>query len=121
MNIGYPSILCALECPRRDGISTVLSEYDLRFAQDEFDFVEIAREGKFDLFLAGGIQAAKRYARACSLIRLFDDRTPLVIISDEFGVTDDQAQSLNARLIVHESDLSTVESLKLNIRELVGG
>jgi PleD family two-component response regulator len=121
MKIGYPSILCALECATKETVLAVLPEYDLTFASNEFDLVELAREGRFDLILTSSLKADHRYPRACSIIRMFDPRTPLLFITDLSGPTEEEVLSFDAHIILYESDIATQEIVRQRVREVLGG
>src|SRR5437899_11672779 len=112
MKLGNPSILCALECTTPETVTSVLPEYAITFAHNEIDFVEFAREARFDLILTSSLKAEFRYPRACTVIRMFDPRTPLLFITDFAGPTKEEILSLDAEIILYQGDVITQDVVR---------
>ena len=119
MNIQFPSILCAVESANRESIRSIPSEYELTFAQNEFDAVEMAREHKFKLILMTCQSGEQRYARACRVIRLFDETTPILFITGPNGLTEGEAIKAGGQGVICEGDQDFAADLEQRIARLV--
>ena len=122
----YPRILCAAghheeigEHGSREFISASLPEYNITFANNEFDIAERARSGPFDLILMNCVRPDGRYAKACELIRMFDTKTPVVFITNSHRVTEEAASRLGAQGVVSTDSPHFAEDLRHRLSELV--
>src|SRR6476646_9760194 len=115
MKLRFPSILCAVESANRESIRSIPPDYDVTFAQNEFDAVEIAQERRFELILMTCQRADARYAKACSIIRQFDDHTPILFITGSPGLSEDEAFAAGAQGVLCQSDKNFASDLKLRI------
>jgi CheY-like chemotaxis protein len=123
----HPRILCVAghryemrERGSREFISAMLPEYEIRFAQNEFDITELAREGRYDLILMNCIRLDGRYAKACVLIRMFDPETPVIFITDSHQMTEEDTATVGAQGVFSTADPNFVEDLRDRVNELVG-
>ena len=122
-----PRVLCAAghhyemgERGSREFIKAMLPEYEIRFAQNEFDITELAREGGYDLILMNCIRLDGRYAKACVLIRMFDPDTPVIFITDSHQMSEEDTAKVEAQGVFSTDDEHFVEDLRSRIGELVG-
>jgi CheY-like chemotaxis protein len=119
MKLGFPSILCAVERTTRESISAVLSEYDLRFAENEFEAIDLARRRESDLILMSCRQVDDGSAKACQIIRVFDDQTPVLFLGDSSRLTEEEALSVGAQGLLHEHAPNFAYELKRRVSELI--
>ena len=122
----HPRILCAAGHhyemgPRgsRESISAMLPEFDIKFTQNEFDLIERAREGGYDLILMNCTRLDGRYVRACNIIRMFDSKTPVLFMTNSPGMSLQDAEAAGAQVVCSTSCPYFVDDVRLCARELV--
>jgi hypothetical protein len=127
MFLHFPRVLCAAGHhhemgPRgsRESISAMLPEFDIKFTQNEFDLIELAREGGYDLILMNCTRLDGRYVRACNIIRMFDSKTPVLFITNSPGITEEEAESVGAQAVFSTGSERFLDDVRQRASELVG-
>ena len=105
----------------RESISAILLGYDINFAQNEFDLIELAREGGYDLILMNCLRLDGRYIRACTLLRMFDPVTPLLLITNSPGMTEDEAASAGAQGLCSTGAANFEHDISQRASDLING
>lgn len=86
-------------------ISTILSGYEVVSAHSKAEALRLATGGLFDLYLLDYYLPDGTGLELCLLLRDFDDSTPILFVTDETDLSEQQIQSVNAQGIIRKDNL----------------
>ena len=99
-------------------LQLVLPEYEMIFARSMTEGVSLAREHKFLLILLDYCLPDGNGDEACSIIRTFDDRTPILFVTGSRSFTERMARSIGAQGMVKKASPTFIEQIQSRTRQL---
>ena len=98
----------------------LLSDFELIHVKTKAAAVKLVREGGFAVILMDYWLSDGNGDEACSEIRKFDRKTPILFITGSRGFTEAHAHSIGAQGILKKVSPTFTEDLKSNVTELAG-
>lgn len=86
-------------------ISTILADYEVVPAHSKAEALRKATDGLFDLYLLDYYLPDGTGLELCLLIRDFDDSTPILFVTSETDLSQQQIESVNAQGLIRKDEL----------------
>jgi CheY-like chemotaxis protein len=126
MGTQLPRVLCAAghlaekgQQGSRESISAILSDYDVTFARDTYQLIDLAHEDVYDLIVMNCLHVGERYAIACKIIRLWNTTTPVLFITNSSEPTAEQAAEAGAQRVCSTGCPQFIADVQRCAKELV--
>jgi CheY-like chemotaxis protein len=115
-----PRVLCVEDdFETREFMSLLLTNYDVTFVISRAEAVQKAREDGFALILMDIYLIDGSGVDACTEIRTFDKKTPILFFTGDSNFTETSALEIGAQGAVHKATKDFVPELDRRVREFV--
>jgi DNA-binding response OmpR family regulator len=114
-----PRILHVEDSPDMQSLTEfVLTDYDLTTVETFERGLEAARTGGFDLIILDHYLPDGNGIKLCSLIRTFDERTPILFVTNAHEIGLEEIRAVGASAIVRKMGSGFIDKLLRSVREL---
>ena len=115
-----PKILCVEDhADTCEMITHLLPEFEIISAATKSEALQMVREGGFALILMDYHLPDGTGEEACRIVRLFDQKTPILFVTGSITLNKTKAVSLGGQGVLRKGSPTFVEELQARVAELV--
>ena len=96
----------------------VLTEYEMTTVETFERGLQAARKGGFDLIILDHYLPDGNGIKLCSLIRTFDEKTPILFVTNAHEIGLEEIRAVGASAIVRKMGTGFIDKLLRSVREL---